>query len=122
MSSQEPLADDAEQSRDAQNDDLVADTAPTKNGDNYTNATNIPLDNIPLDVTIEFHKSDLKLRGSKAALIAGSNFFRDHFEDVRTLHLRAAIISKQTSKQVITRPPSTQPNAPSPRRKLSNPE
>jgi hypothetical protein len=81
MSSPQPLADDAEQGRYAEDDDLVADTAPTKNGDEHTNANNN--NDIPLDVTIKFHKSDLKLKGYKAALIAGSNFFREHFEDVR---------------------------------------
>jgi hypothetical protein len=80
MSSPQPLADDAKQSRYAEDVDLVADTAPTKNGDEHTNNDT----DIALDVTIKFHKSDLKLKGSKAALIAGSNFFREHFEDVRT--------------------------------------
>jgi hypothetical protein len=110
MSSQEPLADDAEQSRRAENDSLDSNTAPTKNGYDHTTV------DVPLDVTIKFSKSDLKLKGSKAALIAGSNFFREHFEDVRSPHLRTAI-----EKWPTNRPHSTHPNEHSPRQKPSSP-
>jgi hypothetical protein len=76
MSSHEPLADDAEQSRHAETDSLDLNPAPTQNGDSHT------IVDAKLDVTIKFSKSDFKLKGSKAALVAGSHFFREQFEDV----------------------------------------
>jgi hypothetical protein len=121
MSSPQPLADDAEQSRLAGDDDLVADRATTKNGDSYTTTNDIPLENIPLDVTIKFSKSDLKLKGSKAALIAGSNFFHEHFEDVRSTLIRSPLskVSKQASRPLTK--PLPAPNLQNPHRAQNPP-
>jgi hypothetical protein len=100
MSSHEPLAEDAEQSRHAETDSLDFNPAPTQNGDNHT------IIDTKLDVTIKFTKSDLKSKGSKTALIEGSSFFREHFEDVREPNLRATTRSRSKVPTDLTAPNS----------------
>lgn len=75
------------------------------------------LEDLPRDVTVKFHRHSLKLAARKDALIAGSTYFHEHFEEVIFPPSNPKLYEKP--HQLADRPHSTQQQPQSLRPKLS---